>query len=286
MAMDMLAVAPLYQGSDINKIRLMTQPSKKTASLLKSLVPSKNRLTTIETKRIMSVLDETIHKVELVTLLSQTASRVEHPEGMWGEDLTQAVREHEDLCWVLLDKVSSLQDRERWLQEEEELEEEAWVRDRRLSIELRKSRLLPLAQQIGATTRNILRLLLSNPQAAGHLQTWSPGRSAGAQSFIESLMELRGFLFEKLLTSPMEARDKAQLVQDITKHSRRNQEVIDALGNELAASLKKRGAEVPPRGTGQVGGARSSPRFWQLGFSSVVDIEVFTRSPNAVLRAR
>ncbi|XP_019589468.2 dynein regulatory complex protein 10 isoform X2 [Rhinolophus sinicus] len=244
MALDSLALAPLYKGPDSNGIRLMAEPSKKPASPLKSLVPSKSKLTTIETKRIVSVLDETIRKVEVVSLLSSAASNNEGLQGMLGEDITKAVRENEDLCQQLLDKVNYLQDEEMRLQEEEEFEDEGWFRGRLLSIQQQKSQLLPLRQQIKESTKNILRLLLNNPQAARLLQMQSLGRSAEAQSFIDSLIELRGFLFERLLTSPMEARDKAHFIQDVTRQNKRNQEVIDALESELAESLKNRDAEV------------------------------------------
>ncbi|XP_036679295.1 dynein regulatory complex protein 10 [Balaenoptera musculus] len=99
-------------------------------------------------------------------------------------------------------------------------------------------------QQIKGSTKNVVRLLLSNPRLASLLQVQTLGRSAEAQSFIDSLVELRGFLFEKLLTSPMEARDKTQFIQDITRRNQRNQEIIDTLENELAACMRNRDAEV------------------------------------------
>nr|KAF6403541.1 IQ motif containing D [Molossus molossus] len=243
MALDVLAVGPLYQGPDMSRVRLVAEPSIKSASSLKSSVPLNTKLTTIETKRIMSVLDETIQKVELVTLLGCVASNQEGLEDMLGKDITRAVNEHEHLCQTLLDHLGHLQEEERRSKEEEDFEEEAWFKDHVRSIERQKSHLLPLKQQVKDSTKNILRLLLKNPQAAGLLQMQTQGRSAGAQRFIESLVELRGFLFEKLLTSPMEARDKTQFVQDITKRNKRNQEVIDALENELAARMKNRAAE-------------------------------------------
>ncbi|XP_012518899.1 PREDICTED: IQ domain-containing protein D, partial [Propithecus coquereli] len=244
MALEILALAPFYQVPTMNKMGLKTDASKKPADLLKPLVPSKSKLTTIEAKRIMSVLEEAIYKVELVTVLSYVASNPEDVEKVLGEDILRAVREHEDLCQALLENVRDLEEKERQLQEEEELEEEGWLRDLDLFIEVQKSSLLPLMQQIKDSTRNVLRLLLSNPQAAGFLQMQTQGRSAEAQKFIDSLRELQGFLFEKLLTSPMEAREKAQFIQDINKRNRRNQEVIDALENELTARMKSRDAEV------------------------------------------
>ncbi|KAL2767755.1 dynein regulatory complex protein 10 isoform 1, partial [Daubentonia madagascariensis] len=244
MALEILAMAPFYQGSTLNRMGLKTDTPKKPADLLKPLVPSKTKLTTIEAKRIMSVLEEAIYKVELVTLLSYVASNPEDVEKMLGEDILKAVREHEDLCQVLVENVRYLEEKERQFREEEEMEEEGWLRDRLLSIDLRKSSLLPLTQQIKDSTKNVLRLLLSNPQAARFLQMQTPGRSSEAQKFIDSLRELQGFLFEKLLISPMEAREKAQFIQDISKRNQRNQEIIDALENELAARTKSRDAEV------------------------------------------
>ncbi|KAJ1074103.1 hypothetical protein K5549_017572, partial [Capra hircus] len=244
MALDVLTVAPLYQGLDINKIRLIAQTTKKSTTPPKALIPAKTKLTTIETKRIMSVLDETIHKVELVSLLSHAASDSKTSEGMLGPDIAKAVREHEDLCQTFLGRVSYLQEEERKLKEAEEFEDEAWFRERLFAMDVQKSQLPPLMQGIKESTKNIVRLLLSNPQAASLLQAETLGRSKEAQCFIDSLVELRGFLFEKLLTSPMEARDKIQFIQDITRRNRRHQEIIDTLENELAACVKNRNAEV------------------------------------------
>ncbi|XP_037672540.1 dynein regulatory complex protein 10 [Choloepus didactylus] len=245
MALDILAVAALYQGPDINRIRLMTEASKAPVSPLKPLVPSKTKLTTIETKRIMSVLDEAIRKVEMVTLLSYVASNEESLEGMLGEDIMQAVRDHEELCKTLLDSTEGLKDAQRQLQEAEaEAEEEGWFKDLLLTTEQQKASLPPLRQQIKDSTKNVLRLLLTSPQAAKVLQMQKLGRRAEAQLFIDGLIELRGFLFEKLLTSPMEAREKAQFLQDISRQNKRNQEIIKALENELSASIKNRNTEV------------------------------------------
>ena len=244
MALDVLTVAPLYQGPDINKIRLIAQTTKKSTTPPKALTLTRSKLTTIETKRIMSVLDETIHKVELVSLLSHAESESKTSEGMLGPDIAKAVREHEDLCQALLDRVSYLQEEERKLQEAEEFEDEAWFRERLVAMDVQKSQLPPLMQEIKESTKNVVRLLLSNPQAASLLQAQTLGRSKEAQCFIDSLVELRGFLFEKLLTSPMEARDKIQFIQDITRRNRRHQEIIDTLENELAACVRNRNAEV------------------------------------------
>ncbi|KAF7464319.1 hypothetical protein GHT09_007137 [Marmota monax] len=240
MALDALAVIPLHQGPSFSKMPLRTEAWQKPGNLVKPPVPSKSKLTTIEAKRIMSVLDEAIYKVELVTLLSYAITHPEALEGMPGEGVAVAVREHEDLCQVLLGTISDLQEKDLQLQ----AEEEAWFQDCLAAAAQLKANLQPQMQKVRDSSRDILRLLLTDPSAARLLRLQALGRSPEAQRFIEGLEELRGFLFERLLTSPMEARDRAQFIQDITRRHQRNQEVIGALETELTARMKNRDSEV------------------------------------------
>ncbi|XP_076778748.1 dynein regulatory complex protein 10 isoform X2 [Arvicanthis niloticus] len=241
MALDLLSIPPSYPKLAIQKIPLRT--GIVPAEPMKALSPSKSKLNTIEAKRIMSVLDEAIHKVELITLMSYIESHPEALEDMLPKDFAIAIREHLDIGQTLVDRASILQRKQRQLEEEEEAEE-AWSRERLLSIELHKASLWPLTHQFRDSTKTVLRLLLSEPQLTSQLQTQAPGRSPGAQCLLNGLVELRGFLFEKLLTSPMEVREKNQFIQDISRRSERNQEVIDGLQAELADVLKNKESEV------------------------------------------
>lgn len=241
MALDLLSIPPSYPKLAIQKIPLRT--GIVPAEPMNTLSPSKSKLNTIEAKRIMSVLDEAIHKVELITLMSYIESHPEALEDMLPKDFAIAIREHLDIGQTLVERVSILQRKQRQLEEEEEAEE-AWSRERLLSIELHKASLWPLTHQFRDSTKTVLRLLLSEPQLTRQLQTQAPGRSPGAQCLLDGLVELRGFLFEKLLTSPMEVREKNQFIQDISRRSERNQEVIDGLQAELADVLKNKESEV------------------------------------------
>ncbi|KAL6035457.1 hypothetical protein STEG23_005659 [Scotinomys teguina] len=242
MALDIFSMAPSYHGLAIQRIPLRTDLIP--AVPMKTLVPSKSKLSTIEAKRIMSVLDEGIQKVGLVTLMTYMESHPEALEGMFPEDLVKAIREHLDIGQALLEGASILQDKQKRLEEEEEEAEEASYRDHLLSIDLSRTSLWPLAHQFQDSTKTILRLLINDPNVIRLLQMQAPGRSSGAQHLLDSLVELRGFLFEKLLTTPMEVREKNQFIQDITRRNERNQEVIDALQAELEEVLKNKEAEV------------------------------------------
>lgn len=241
MAFDLFSMAPSYHGLAIQRIPLRTDIIR--AEPMKTLAPSKSKLSTIEAKRIMSVLDEAIQNVGLVTLMSYVESHPEVLEGMLPEDLVRAIREHLDIGRVLLEGASILQEKQKQLEEQEETEE-AWYQDLLLSIELCRASLWPLMHQFRDSTKTILRLLFSDSQVITLLQMQAPGRSPGAQRLLDSLVELRGFLFEKLLTSPMEVKEKNQFIRDINRRNERNQEVIDTLQAELAEVLKNKASEV------------------------------------------
>lgn len=238
-------MSPLYQSPDLNKLRLLAEPAKKVISPLKHLVPSRTKLTTIEAKRIMAVLDQTIQKVEWATLLSPAALHLDALEGLLEEHILQALREHDGLCQDLLAGVRFLEQEDGLAREEEGQEHEAGLFHQHfLSAELQEGHLAMLQDQVRDSTRNVLRLLLTNPQAARVLESQGLSRSPGAQAFIDALKQLRGFLFERLLTSPMELRDKTQFIHNISKQNKRNQEIIDALEKELSGSMKTRDAEL------------------------------------------
>ncbi|XP_069848082.1 dynein regulatory complex protein 10 isoform X2 [Dipodomys merriami] len=242
MALGVFGVTPLYEGWDISRIRLKTEEPLKPAHPLGPLVPSKTKLTTIETKRIMSVLDETIYKVELISLLSYMEEQPQALEGALPPEIMNVVKDHLDFCQALLQMVSFLQEKERQT-EEENGQQERWYHDSH-TMDMFKTSIPMIIQQVQETTRNVLRCLLSNPSSAKLLQERAPGRSAEAQCFLQSLVEMRGFLFEKLLTSPMEVKERAQFLYDITRRNNRNQELINSLENELAERMKNRDMEV------------------------------------------
>lgn len=241
MALDNVSILPSYHGLAIQRIPLRT--GIVPAEPMKTLVPSKSKLNTIEAKRIMSVLDEAIYKVELITLMSYMESHPEALEGVLPENFVRALREHLDIGQTLVERADILQRKYKQLEEEEEAEE-ARNRERLLPLELQKAGLWPVTHQFRDSTKTILRLLLSEPQLTRLLQVQAPGRSPGAQCLLNGLVEFRGFLFEKLLTSPMEVKEKNQFIQDISRRNERNQEVIDGLQAELADVLKSKESEV------------------------------------------
>ncbi|XP_001378579.1 dynein regulatory complex protein 10 [Monodelphis domestica] len=243
MAMDVL-VAPLYQGSEIasgNRPRMSMGLGARKALLscgnTSQLDPARTKLTTIETKRIIAVLDETIHKVELITLLSAAAYSQESLEGLWDEDTIRAVREHEDLCNGLLEEVNLIR-------EEEEEVEEMGEDELQFQLQEHKQRVELLKEEVKNSARNTLRIFLINIPAGDVFRTQIVGRSEEAEIFLQSLFDFRNFVFEKLLTSPMEEKEKVEFMNEIILRDKKNAEMIRDLETQLAGTIKSRDTQL------------------------------------------
>ncbi|XP_074061917.1 dynein regulatory complex protein 10 [Macrotis lagotis] len=237
-------VAPLYQGSEITTSSRLTLtaglPSRKTllsCTASSNMDPTQTKLATIESKRIISVLDETIRKVELVTLLSIAAYNPTSLEGLMEDHLIKAVQDHEDFCSTLLDLNNQVKE------EEQEFAESG---DSRLSLllEEHKRKLKLLKEEVKSSTRNTLRLFLINIQAGEILRSQVTGRSEEADIFIQALYEFRGYVFEKLLTSPMQEKEKTEFMDDIALREKRNRDAIQNLQAELDTTVKARDTEM------------------------------------------
>ncbi|XP_027719385.1 dynein regulatory complex protein 10 [Vombatus ursinus] len=243
MAMEVI-VAPLYQGSEIstsNRLRLAMGPASKKALLsctaTNQMDPARTKLTTIEAKKIIFVLDETIRKVEMVTLLSAAACNLESLEGLCEDDVIKAVRDHEDFCHTLLEL-------DNLVREEQEQLAESGDHGQQLLLEEHKRNLTLLKEEVKGSARNTLRIFLRNLPAGEVLCTQVVGRSEEANIFLQGLIEFRGFVFEKLLTSPMEEKEKAEFLEEINLQEKKNKQLIQDLEAELGATLKARDSEM------------------------------------------
>uniref|UniRef100_A0ACB8FY43 Uncharacterized protein n=1 Tax=Sphaerodactylus townsendi TaxID=933632 RepID=A0ACB8FY43_9SAUR len=124
---------------------------------LKILDPGRSKLTTVETKRIISVLDDAIIKVELVTMFSY---------------------------------------------------------------------------------------IMENLEACRAVRDTAFARSPTADVLLRGLLGLRRFLFEMLLTTPLEEKEKMKFMKEIALRDMKNMEAIAALEDELASAIHNRDEEI------------------------------------------
>uniref|UniRef100_A0A8C8R9P1 Dynein regulatory complex protein 10 n=1 Tax=Pelusios castaneus TaxID=367368 RepID=A0A8C8R9P1_9SAUR len=205
-------------------------------SPLKILDPGRSKLTTVETKRIISVLDETITKIELISLLSHTVEFLDDLSTILGSELMGALKEHEQLSNNMKTLLTQLKG-EGLLKQED-------GRGDLVGTEEQIHRLQLHQQAVKSSIRNILRLFQADPLASQAVRDEAYARDLSSEMFIKGFSEFRGFLFEKLLTSPLEEKEKIQFMEEISLRDKKNTETIAALEAELAAEIQSQDNEI------------------------------------------
>ncbi|KAG8596701.1 hypothetical protein GDO81_002017 [Engystomops pustulosus] len=216
---------------------LKLSPMKMLPSIdsMKMLEPGRKKLTSIETQRVVAVLDETIKKLELVSLFQHAIENLDRYSVVFGSVLTGALREH-----------MRLQDNmQRHLQRVKSGEDESSFQQETLNMAARAQvHLEALRQGVESSVRNTLRLFLTNPTACQALRSEGNVRDQASQTLIHFLSELRAFLFEMLLTSPLEKNERMRYLQEITLRDHKNRGVLLALEEELNAAVLDRDNEI------------------------------------------
>lgn len=202
---------------------------------LRILDPGRSKLTTVETKRIISVLDDTIVKVELVSMFAYAIEHLEEFVSSFGPELIGALREHLRLS-NNMDVMLTRLDEEGLLHAGMEEGQLLQTDDPTGALQLQ-------VQGLRSSVRNIVRLFYIDPIASQTMR-YAHERSPPSTLFVRCLVELRGFLYEKLLTTPLEEKEKLRFIHEITLRDKKNTEAIMALENELEAAIKNRDEEV------------------------------------------
>lgn len=208
---------------------------------LKVLDPVRSKLTTVETKRIVSVLDDTIVKVELVTVFSHVMENLEDFSIALGQELSEAVKEHLRLSNNMEDLLIHLKN--------EGLLLKGIARGNLFAAQDESGQLHLHVEGLKSSVRNILRLFYMNPIACRAVRDAASARSPTADILLKGLLALRRFLFEMLLTTPTEEKEKTKFMQEIGFRDKKNKEAIAALEDELALAIQNRDEEVLGRGS-------------------------------------
>ncbi|NP_001135698.2 IQ domain-containing protein D [Xenopus tropicalis] len=240
MAMEVLS-APLRLSlpqSTETQSRTTSSQSKtsKAQTKIKMLEQGRKKLTSIETQRVISVLDETIKKLELVSMFQHAVDNLEQYKIVLGSELVGALREHQRLQDNMNLQLTRLHSKEG--EEEYSIVEDKNTKEQSDVIFAR------IRQGIQSSIRNTLRLFVSNPPASKALRAEGHLRDPAYQELIQTMSEMRGFLFEFLLTSPLEQTEKMRYLHDITIRNKKNRELLLTLEEELKTVVLDRDTEI------------------------------------------
>ncbi|MEE6517000.1 hypothetical protein FKM82_026885 [Ascaphus truei] len=241
---EVLALSPLQlsdspDGSLNSRSKTGQRKAQAKTDSMKMLEPGRKKLSTVETQRVVAVLDETIKNVELVSLFHHAADNLEIFSVIFGSELAGALREHQRLQVQLQlrrrSRVMALGEEDEGSPREERNMAEAADVSRNLAL---------LRQGIQSSVKNTLRLFLANPHASKVLRAEGHVRDSACEELIQVLLELRGFLFEMLLTSQLEQNERMLYLQVITLRDRKNRDTVAALEEELNAAILDRDKEI------------------------------------------
>ncbi|KFP19375.1 IQ domain-containing protein D, partial [Egretta garzetta] len=188
----------------------------------------------IETERIITVLDETIAKLELSSLIPLIIDSLDRFADMLGPEITNSLIEHQKLSHEMGHLLASSEEGDPLRAEEQCL----------------------LEQRLKCSVRNVLRLLLANPSLCQALKYEAWARESPAEAFIKAFGEFRNFILERLLTSPVEEEEKIQFMEGISLQIKKNTEAITALQAELAAAIWTQEEELQKEETRAAGRLR------------------------------
>ncbi|NWI05231.1 DRC10 protein, partial [Tichodroma muraria] len=186
-------------------------------SVMKVLDPRQLKPDSTETERILTVLDETIVKLEITRLILRITGSLERYARMLGPEITSSLLKLQKLSMKIQHLLASPGD---------------------------EKSMRAVEQCLKCSLRNILRLFLANPLLYHGLKYEVRVRESPADVFIKAFMEFRDFILERLLTSPDEEKEKIQFMEDISLRIEKNMETISALQEELAAVIQTRDEEV------------------------------------------
>ncbi|XP_064248564.1 dynein regulatory complex protein 10 isoform X2 [Passer domesticus] len=186
-------------------------------SVMKVLDPRQLKPDSTETERILTVLDETIVKLEITRLIPRIIGSLDRYARMLGPEITSGLLEHQKLSMEIQHLLTSPGD----------------AKSMRAAV-----------QRMKCSLRNILRLFLANPLLYHGLKYEVWVRESPADVFIKAFMEFRDFMLERLLTTPDEEKEMIEFMNEISLQVEKNTEIISALQGELAGVIQTRDEEV------------------------------------------
>ncbi|XP_054372801.1 LOW QUALITY PROTEIN: dynein regulatory complex protein 10 [Molothrus ater] len=200
-------------------VKGMATPRKAGIPLgvMKVLDPRQLKPDSTETERILTVLDETIVKLEITRLIPRITASLDRYGRMLGPEITRGLLELQKLSMEIQHLLTSPGDAKT---------------------------MRAVEQRLKSSLRNILRLFLANPLLYHGLKFEVRVKESPADVFIKAFMEFRDFTLERLLTTPDEEREMIQFMKDISLQVEKNTEMISALQGELEGVIQTRDEEV------------------------------------------
>jgi hypothetical protein len=206
---------------------------------IKVLEPSSKKLSIPESQRIMYILEELVHKVEILDYINLIINNEDRMRNIIKNHLTEEEKKTKfDQIFLHMCKYHrELINKYNKGEFSQEDGSERAVNQTKESLEL----------MIKNSTKDILRFFNTKPALFGTIKSeLSEAKSSNPQltELLGLFTEVRDMMHERLLTTPSEQKEKIEYVKELLVREKTNNELIKRLKEELNQGLANKEKEV------------------------------------------
>jgi len=212
-----------------------------TKEIKKLIDTSKKKLSSLDSQRILSVIDDAILKIEIATLFPYIIENLDRYSIMLGSNLCSLLKEYDIVSGLFTKSLSNLRkltqsyrigSSKRKLTEDEEYKE--------IEIKEAKENYQKYSNQLSDIIKSSLRLFRSNPSALNTIRTERNERSSECTTMIEYMNYLNEEMFGRLVTTPEEEKDQQRTTIQVMAREKKALSLIRKLDEELAVTTKEK----------------------------------------------
>ncbi|XP_066910577.1 dynein regulatory complex protein 10-like [Clytia hemisphaerica] len=199
---------------------------------------SRRKLDSLDSQRIIGVLDDFIRKTEIVTLLPFIVENLDRYSIMLGSDLCYSIKEYDRVqttyskaCATLRKLLQQLARQTKARGEYSGLSAESDEQSN--MIEEAQTNLGFVSANLSDNIRTVLRKFKMNPSALQSIRIEFRERASEANALIDQLNQLHEMVFSRLVTTPNEEIEKHKLTIQMMTREKKARSLITKLDQEL-----------------------------------------------------
>lgn len=246
-------------SNGFEELQIKPKQSKKRGEnnndLLKSLDLGRRKLSSVESQRIVSSLDDCIRKVEIVTLLPFIVENIGRFSVFLGSELVSLIEEYD----IVEKNYSKALRSYRKASRASDVEIVAYGDDTsrpssrfstssdwlaRADLDDIRLTVDSIRESMKVTLKTIVRVFGKNPSALKALNSERKERAFEANHFVDGLFSLRELVFMRLVTSPGEELERVKQFVNLTMKERKAQITIEKMTGNLDTAIKEKDSEV------------------------------------------
>ena len=218
--------------NNLEELKIPNKPKmRREEEVSKIFDSSRRKLDSLDSQRIMGVLDDAMKKTEIVTLLPFIVENLDRYSVMLGTDLCNSLQEYERVRLAYSKACSA----HRKLRQHSARQRQSTPIEREDEYSLEDAEVNKdfFASSMNSTIKTLLRKFKLNPTAMQSIKVEFRERTSEANLLIEQLNQLQDMLFSRLVTSPNEEIERHKLTVQMMTREKKARMLIKKLEHEL-----------------------------------------------------